>query len=135
MKTEKEVLQSEIGRLEAEHKTFRDRVIDTSTQRRDLQKNLADEKKIKAATIKDMVDFEALNQDTTAKGFVDKILKAKADGGSTHQLENSIDKLIASEAHCRKRQSEISKEIVGLKKQIRKLSDGEALKKSLQAYE
>lgn len=134
MRSEKQRLESEIAELEKKHKTFQDRVIATSEQRRSLQKSLANEKKIRADTVRDMVDFEALN-DTSAKGFVDKILQSKLGGGSTHQLQTNIDKLIASEEHCRKRQREISKDIAGIKKQIRKLDESEALKACYKSYE
>jgi prefoldin subunit 5 len=129
-----EDLNSRIKGFEEDHARFQDRIKEVASQRRDLQKNLADEKKIQARTVKDIVDHEVLNDDTSARGFVDAMLKVKTGGGSSHQLELNIDKLKATEDRCRERSKEISKQITDAKAQIRKIEEKETLKSCYQAY-
>lgn len=134
MRTEREKLQEKIETLEAEHQRFQERIKEVSTQRRDLKKNLIEEKKINAQVVADMVDHESLNDDLSSKKFVEKVLQARTDAGSTNQLERNIEKLLASEQRCRERSSEIGSEIKDLQKQIRKLNEGDDLRECEEKY-
>lgn len=85
------------------------------------------DQQVRIQTLKDNMDYDVLNESPSAKGFADKVLQSKIDGGDTKQLEANLRKFEAAEQYCRDRERELSIELKGINKQIRKLNEGEAL--------
>lgn len=128
-------LQDTVVGLQSEHEKFQQRLVKASEERRRLQKNINETKKVHAQAVKDLLDGEILQDDLSPEGMLEKVYKANiGTGRASGQVLANVEKLEGTETYCRERQRDISKEISGLKKQIHALKMTSILQEAYQKY-